>query len=315
MSDRACLRLSTLTLLLTYLVILLGAATRVYDAGVSCPDWPHCYGVWNPFDPANMPPGGYVSMGVHYQWWQVALEWTHRLLVSVVGGLMLLMALMAPRRPRHEWGPLAVAVLLLFVQVGLGGLTVLKGNVNWSVAIPLGTAMLLFGALAWHRRAVAAGPPPYNAQRAPGKVAAMAVALPALALLLMMVGAFVSSSHAGGICGGLFSCDGQWWPADLGQHVHMLHRYLAVTLLLASGLFVGMARNRARWLTRGAQVFHRMVWVQAGLGVATLYSFTQYPGSYEYLSLAHLAWGTLVWMIGVGVALTLRYGTAGRFHD
>lgn len=36
--------LSIITLLLTFVVIILGAYTRLQDAGLGCPDWPGCYG-------------------------------------------------------------------------------------------------------------------------------------------------------------------------------------------------------------------------------------------------------------------------------
>lgn len=38
--------LALVTLLLTWIVILLGATTRLNDAGLGCPDWPGCYGKW-----------------------------------------------------------------------------------------------------------------------------------------------------------------------------------------------------------------------------------------------------------------------------
>ena len=37
------------TLVGTSLVMLLGAYTSAIGAGLSCPDWPTCYGTWVPF--------------------------------------------------------------------------------------------------------------------------------------------------------------------------------------------------------------------------------------------------------------------------
>lgn len=37
-------KLAFFTFMLAFIVILLGAYTRLTDAGLSCPDWPHCYG-------------------------------------------------------------------------------------------------------------------------------------------------------------------------------------------------------------------------------------------------------------------------------
>ena len=37
-------KLALFTFILAFVVILLGAYTRLTDAGLSCPDWPNCYG-------------------------------------------------------------------------------------------------------------------------------------------------------------------------------------------------------------------------------------------------------------------------------
>ncbi|MAX32467.1 MAG: cytochrome B, partial [Halomonadaceae bacterium] len=38
------IRLSQLGIAFTVAVILMGAFTRLMDAGLGCPDWPGCYG-------------------------------------------------------------------------------------------------------------------------------------------------------------------------------------------------------------------------------------------------------------------------------
>ncbi|MCV5225194.1 COX15/CtaA family protein, partial [Escherichia coli] len=38
------IQLVRFSLLLTLVVIMLGAYTRLSDAGLGCPDWPGCYG-------------------------------------------------------------------------------------------------------------------------------------------------------------------------------------------------------------------------------------------------------------------------------
>ncbi len=321
MSYRA---LVNLTLILTYLLIVVGAATRVFDAGLSCPDWPHCYGHWWPW-PENRiiadNGAGYMVGLTHYQWWQVFLEWSHRGLAAIIGFLVLGLLASAgfTRRLRALRAPLAAMVLLLMLQIRLGGVTVLKGNIHWSVAGHPGTAMLFFPRLVWLRRlaaihAAGAAIAPLTSSR---PIVSVFLVFAALVWCTMMVGAMVSSSHAGGICGGLFSCGGEWLPSDWSQLWHMKHRYLAAAVFaLSIGLMILAKRapQGSQVLRPIARHLHLMVLGQAALGIATLYSFSNYPSWYELLSIAHLAWGTLVFMASVGALLTLRYGTAGRFH-
>jgi cytochrome c oxidase assembly protein subunit 15 len=259
-------------------------------------------------------PGGYVVGNTHFFGWQVALEWTHRLLAGVVGASVVGLAGYSFMRPKREWLPLGVVVFLLIIQGLLGGLTVLRANVPWSVAIHLATAMLFFGSLLWLRRTVAAGEKIKPYQHVKG-VKIFAWGLVALVLLLMSVGGFVSSSHAGGVCGGLFSCAGDWFPKDLQQHSHMMHRYLALALVLATGGYISVIKRLGdNLLRRAALVVHLMVWGQVALGVVTLYSFSDYPAFYELLSVAHLGWGTLVYMMVLGNVMLLYFGPAGRAH-
>ena len=54
----------------TWMVMAIGSATRVMNAGLACPDWPLCYGSVLPAEQMNL---------------QVFLEWFHRLVASSVG--------------------------------------------------------------------------------------------------------------------------------------------------------------------------------------------------------------------------------------
>ena len=54
----------------TWMVMAIGSATRIMNAGLACPDWPLCYGTILPAEQMNL---------------QVFLEWFHRLVASSVG--------------------------------------------------------------------------------------------------------------------------------------------------------------------------------------------------------------------------------------
>ena len=90
--------LVTVTLFLTFDLILFGAFTRLTDSGLGCPDWPGCYGAATPLGAAaqidaaqTAMPTGPVTTGKAW------IEMVHRYLASGVGGLILVMCLMAWR--------------------------------------------------------------------------------------------------------------------------------------------------------------------------------------------------------------------------
>lgn len=306
-------RLATFAIWLTFAVIILGAATRLADAGLSCPDWPLCYGEVIPF-PESKIAGGYVVEGTHYVAEQVALEYAHRLTAALVGVLLLGMMLYLPTQRPRVWVATGVAFALLAAQIKLGALTVWLGNIHWSVAIHLGNAMLFLGALAWARRASVSSE--FAINPAP-RWAMPAVALTALCVwATMMLGAFISSGYAGGICGGLFSCQGEWIPQDMLQLMHMKHRYLALaTFILVMVVSAAGKRSGSPLLIKPAKAMQHVVGLQVILGIFTLYSFSHFPHAYHALSLAHLTVGTALWFVLVGTMLNLVYGLSGRFHQ
>jgi heme A synthase len=70
------------TLLVTYIVMLLGAYTSAIGAGLSCPDWPTCYGTWVPFlQPEIITNSPYSAL-------QIFAEWAHRGLAMMAGVLI-----------------------------------------------------------------------------------------------------------------------------------------------------------------------------------------------------------------------------------
>jgi heme A synthase len=112
---------SAITLVVTFLVMLLGAYTSAIGAGLSCPDWPMCYGTWVPFlHPDIVATSSYSPL-------QIFAEWAHRGLAMIAGFLILGTALGAwlcyPETVIVKWSA-TMALILLPTQVLLGGLTV-----------------------------------------------------------------------------------------------------------------------------------------------------------------------------------------------
>ena len=100
---------AVLAVLFTFIQIVLGAVVRLTGSGISCPDWPLCYGLWFP-TPAKLAALG----GIDYSFAQVMFEWTHRFNAAVVvGPLTLALAVLAWRRRRDIAGlwPISIAAL------------------------------------------------------------------------------------------------------------------------------------------------------------------------------------------------------------
>ncbi|MBE9028969.1 heme A synthase [filamentous cyanobacterium LEGE 11480] len=122
--------------LCTMALMALGSSTRVMNAGLSCPDWPLCYGEFLPQNQMNL---------------QVFLEWFHRLVASVIGfGTIVLAGTAVSYRARlPKWTPWATgfALFLVVFQGVLGGLTVTELLRFDIVTAHLGTGLAFFSTL------------------------------------------------------------------------------------------------------------------------------------------------------------------------
>lgn len=114
-------------------LMALGSATRVMNAGLSCPDWPLCYGQVLPSQQMNL---------------QVFLEWFHRLVATTIGLVTLgfFVTSLWQRRQLSPRFPQAIgfAVLVVLMQGVLGGLTVTQLLRFDIVTAHLGTGLFFF---------------------------------------------------------------------------------------------------------------------------------------------------------------------------
>ncbi|MUV61806.1 hypothetical protein GJ634_14410 [Halobacterium sp. CBA1126] len=139
-SPASYVHFSAITLIVTFLVMILGAYTSAIGAGLSCPDWPMCYGTWVPFlHPDIVVTSSYSAL-------QIFAEWAHRGLAMIAGLLILGTALGAWLRYREvvivKWSA-TLALILLPIQVLLGGLTVTANLQPIVVTSHLGVAMVI----------------------------------------------------------------------------------------------------------------------------------------------------------------------------
>ncbi len=172
----------------TLILMAIGSATRVMNAGLACPDWPLCYGQLVPSQQMNL---------------QVFLEWFHRLDASLIG-LMAIGLVALAIRWRHSlatWVPWTAGFVLFLVvfQGVLGGLTVTQLLRFDIVTAHLGTALLVFCTLL----AMGMGLLPYQAKGTAGKLSWLGGLAVVLVYGQSLLGGLVGSRWAAHQCFGL----------------------------------------------------------------------------------------------------------------
>jgi heme A synthase len=285
-------------LVLTYSLIVLGAWVRATGSGLACPDWPTCYGHWLPL-PGDIPPG------VGYSYLQVMLEWVHRLVAGVIlGPLILVICLLSwrarsakPRMPAYA----GALIALLLIQAGLGGVTVLDQNSPWSVALHLGTALVLLSVLCliFER----SGPEPKEVS---ASARALSGVVWLVALGAMVSAAMVTKSGASLVCTTWPLCDGALLP-DLGDsqiRLNFTHRVLALGVAFGVLALAIAARSEVRPL---ALLAVALVAIEIALGAAVVLGEVPFG-----IALAHQALGVLVFAILSAIMWRAHRGSPDR---
>jgi cytochrome c oxidase assembly protein subunit 15 len=271
-------------------VVILGAFTRLVDAGLGCPDWPGCYGflvVPESADEVAIASSRFPDAPVEPEkaWW----EMVHRYFATLLGALVLAVAVLAWRsRGRVDSArrtPIKLPLVLL-------GLVILQGAFGaWTVTLKLWpqvvTAHLLGGfatlSLLWLlclRLGVGAGWQAASELRG--------VARLALGVLIVQIalGGWVTSNYAALACPDFPTCHGEWAP-DMD-----LARGFDVTQSVGPNYLGGRLESDARV---GIQVAHRVGAIAALLAIGWL--------GIRLLSTASpLAWPVLG-LLGVQLAL------------
>lgn len=112
-------RIAWLAVALALGVIVFGAFVRLSNAGLSCPDWPTCYGraAWptHATDAADHVATAIRAVEPAKAW----REQLHRHLAAALGGLVLVLALIAARRRRLGIAQVLVAAVLVAASIPL----------------------------------------------------------------------------------------------------------------------------------------------------------------------------------------------------
>lgn len=306
-------------LMLGFVVVILGAYTRLVHAGLGCPDWPGCYGfIGVPRSDAALELAQLRFPDSPVEAFKAWAEMIHRYAAGLLGLAILGLALLALRYRNRDDYPLRLplGLLALVICQALFGM--------WTVTLKLWpqvvTAHLLGGFATLSLLLLLC-------LRLSGRFAAdiglsalrpLARAVLVIVIIQITLGGWVSSNYAAVACIDLPTCHGQWWPdmdfvagfnifQEIGPNylggmlygegrtaIHMTHRIGALVTMVAT-LWLVWRLYRAG-LTSSAAALAAALSVQLGLGITNILAHLPLA-----VAVAHNAFGavlllTLVWV-------------------
>lgn len=287
-------QLAALAAAFSLCVIVFGAFVRLSNAGLSCPDWPTCYGqvTWPTADhevaAANeaFPERPVES---HKAWREQVHRFLAGALILATFGLAA-WAIRRRREPGWPWrAPIAAALLIVF-QALLGMWTV-----TWKLK-PIVVMGHLLGGVATFALLVWISARAFGAERSPVSSPNRALVVMALVLVAIQIalGGWTSANYAAFACGTDFpTCLGEWWPQTDFREAFVLWRGIGVNYeggildypartaiqlthrlfaLLVAGHLIGLGARLLRvdgWRAAGATVLALLA-VQIALGIANV---------------------------------------------
>ena len=277
--------LTLLTLFLTLDLIMFGAFTRLTDSGLGCPDWPGCYGSASPIGAhadisaaQSAMPSGPVTLSKAW------IEMIHRYLATGVGVLILVLCGLNWRTKAlgTTVGLPLFTLLWVCVQGAFGALTVTMKLLPAIVTLHLLGGLTLLALLTWQavrsRSLLMQGATTSSAERRADAPSGLRVALMlGMGLLVVQIalGGWVSTNYAVLACQEVPTCQGSWWPPmnfsqgftvwrELGMTaegtpisfealtaIHMVHRLMAVVVLIVLGTLAFRMKRTQTWRTQG----------------------------------------------------------------
>ena len=260
-----------------FLLMTIGNIVSATGSGLACPDWPLCHGRLIP----PLQPG-------------VLVEYSHRL-TAALASLLLAATIIATIRRGSAAGVRRaglVLLVLLALQIGLGGVTVLLKLPHLISTAHLVNALLILAGLLV--LAARADPGDAPAASASGTIARLARAGVIVLLVQLALGGYVRHAGAGLACPDFPLCGGALLPEHWLATVHWVHRWLGVILL---GVFVHLAiAARGTRLGSGAVTTAALAVVQVGLGIAAVALQLDPPIRAIHATVGYALWAALVWV-------------------
>jgi protoheme IX farnesyltransferase len=274
-------RIAWVTVGFTYFLIALGGTVRVSNSGLSCPDWPLCFG--RPYAPPEI---------------HALLEEAHRYTASIVSVLVIALAISAliwARKERQVLIPALIAPFFLAIQIVLGGLTVLWKLPPTIITAHLGTALVIFAMVITVAVMSGKAKPGKEHPAKTRKFVRLAMTNALLVYGLMLSGSYVVGSGATLACPGWPLCGAapQWAVQFHLADINSFHRLVATfvgLVLIWTLLSAWHRRNVAPGQAWVALVAGVLFVTQAAVG--GLIVLLRRP---DFVAGLHLALATAVW--------------------
>ena len=283
-ASRRTTNLVAVAVALAAVVVVLGAYTRLVDAGLGCPDWPGCYGmilVPESAEEIARAEAAFPESPVEAD--KAWPEMIHRYAAASLGLVVLVLAVLAVKGGLPWKLPVAI-VLLVIVQGAFGAWTVtLK---LWPQVV---TTHLLGGfatlALLWVWWLALRGPP----WRVSPSLRGLSMATLVVVVAQVALGGWLTANYAALACPDFPTCHGVWIPdmdfaagfdifqgvgpnylgglmsSDARVAIHVAHRIGAVAVLLVAGwLAVRLGSRPLAWVLGGVLA------LQLALGIANV---------------------------------------------
>ncbi|MCH8135494.1 MAG: COX15/CtaA family protein [Proteobacteria bacterium] len=282
-------KLAIASLALVILLVSLSAYLRLDHSGIGCEPWPTCYGNIGVV-------ASEVTIGDAYERLladaRQPMSWArplHRLVASVLGIMILALALMAVIRKRDRM----LALSLLFLTVFLAWLGIYSEGIN-NPAIVMGNlagGFSMLGLLGWM---VFRQPPGTRATNR--SLRSLAFASLAVLSLQILFGGLTSANFAASACQTVPDCHGSWLP---GKNLADAFDITQAHRIGASGNVLGGAERA------DIQKLHRLTAILAvALIIALVIAAIRAGARYRSTATALLVIVTAEFTVGVAAILT-----------
>lgn len=257
-----------------FILLIWGNLVSGLQAGLACPDWPLCHG-------KIVPP---------YRW-DIYMEFMHRVIGAIASVFIVALCIRRFRTYSTAFRliPL-ITVLLLVLQIFLGGIVVLLELPVNVTTLHFGNAMVIFALVLFQAYYDGKNTRPVLSLRG---VNLLLVPVALLILAQTVLGAFVRHSDAGLACPDFPKCLGYWIPPELSGAIltHFSHRIIAyfITVVFILIFIYSRFSDKLEHIKRNINLITVFLILQIAVGAFVVITSLRF-----YLTAVHLSFAILI---------------------